>query len=321
MQMDTQSLKEAITAELEVMARADKRIVAVTSDARGSSSLTPYTKALPGQFVECGIAEQDEVGIAAGLASVGKHSYVFAPACFLSARSLEQVKVDVAYSRQNVKIVGVSGGVSYGALGASHHSTHDIAVMRALPDLSVILPSDAAQAVAMLHYIEDNCITTYIRVGKAKLPTIYGDGGLAAGIAPFTYGKANILRDGNDIAIIACGEVTCHAVMAADALKAKGVAARVLDIPCLKPFDCDAVAKAAAQVKCIVTVEEHSVNGGLGATVAQAVCASSHPVRVKCLGLPDEHTIAGTQDEVFKHYGLDAAGIERVALAFLEEQK
>lgn len=347
MQMDTMSLKEAITAELEEMARLDKRIVAVTSDARGSSSLTAYTKALPEQFVECGIAEQDEVGIAAGLASVGKHSYVFAPACFLSARSLEQVKVDVAYSRQNVKIVGVSGGVSYGALGASHHSLHDIAVMRSLPGLAVILPSDAAQAQAMLHDVEERGIGAYIRVGKAKLPTIYGKGGLAAdfcteivsgndsthttamyqdgGFAParkkpFTFGKANILRDGLDITIIATGECTCHAVMAADALKEKGVAARMLDMPCLKPFDSEAVAQAASETKCIVTVEEHSINGGLGAAVAQAVCASSHPVRVKCLGFPDEHTVAGTQAEVFKHYGLDAAGIEKACVEFIKEQ-
>lgn len=320
MQMDTMSLKEAITAELEEMARLDKKIVAVTSDARGSSSLTAYTKALPEQFVECGIAEQDEVGIAAGLASVGKHSYVFAPACFLSARSLEQVKVDVAYSRQNVKIVGVSGGVSYGALGASHHSLHDIAVMRALPGLAVILPSDAAQAQAMLHDVEERGIGAYIRVGKAKLPTIYGKGGLAADVAPFTFGKANVLRDGLDITIIATGECTCHAVMAADSLIEKGVAARVLDMPCLKPFDSEAVAQAASETRCIVTAEEHSVNGGLGAAAAQAVCASSHPVRVKCLGFPDEHTIAGTQAEVFKHYGLDAAGIEKACVEFIKEQ-
>ncbi|MCR5289655.1 MAG: hypothetical protein K6E51_06655 [Treponema sp.] len=314
--MEPISVKEAITAELQALAVHDQRIVAVTSDARGSASLSNYVKALPKQFVECGIAEQDEVGIAAGLAAVGKHPYIFAPACFLSARSLEQVKVDIAYSRQNVKIVGVSGGISYGALGSSHHSTHDIAVMRAIPDLAVVLPSDGVQAVAMLHDLEKRNIPVYIRTGKAKLPILYTE---ETECQPFVFGKAGMIRKGSDITVIACGECVCQAVVASDALKKEGISVRVLDMATLKPFDTDAVVQAAKETGHIITVEEHNINGGLGAAVCQAVCAT-YPIPVTCLALPDEHVVAGNSSEVFAYYGLDASGICNTIHAVLEKK-
>ena len=313
------SCREAMTKTLLELAQKNKDIIAVTSDARGSCSLDEFATSLPDQFVECGIAEQDEVGIAAGLASVGKHPYVFAPACFLSARSLEQIKVDVAYSHQNVKIFGVSGGISYGALGASHHSTHDIAVMRAFPDLAVILPCDGVQTEAMLRAIEQRTGAVYIRAGRAKVPVVYdADNGVEC--EPFVFGKANTIRDGNDMTIIACGELVYKAMQAADKLKEKGLKVRVLDMHTLKPLDTEAVIKAAGETGAIMTVEEHSVYGGLGAAVAQTVCETI-PVPVHVLALPDEYVIAGDSEEVFRHYGLEADGIAAAAEEFIGRKR
>jgi len=299
---ENSSCREKFTETLLELAKENKDIYVVTSDARGSCSLGNFVKELPDQFIEVGIAEQDEIGIAAGLASVGKRPYVCAPACFLTARSLEQVKVDVAYSHQNVKIFGVSGGISYGALGASHHTLHDIAVLRAIPDIMIFLPSDGNQTAAMLKAVEKTDCAAYIRVGRAGVPKIYPDN------APFQIGKANTLREGNDITIIAAGEPVWHALTAADQLSQQGISARVVDMHTLRPFDEETVMKAAKETGMILTVEEHSVNGGLGAAVAQTVC-ESYPVKVHCLGLPDEYLVAGNSSELFQHYGLDAEGI------------
>jgi transketolase len=296
------SCREAFTAELENLARADRRIVALTSDARGSTALAAYAEALPEQFVEVGIAEQNEVGIAAGLAAVGYRPYVCAPASFMSARALEQIKVDVVYSRMNVKIFAVSGGVSYGALGFSHHSLHDIAVLRTFPGLRLVIPCDEVQMIGLLRALEKSDQPAYIRAGKAAMPLVYAPG------TEFEVGKAVRLRDGGDATIVACGEMVAGALAAADALAAEGVQARVLDMHTLHPLDAAAVAAAARETGRIVTVEEHSVNGGLGAAVAQIV-ANHHPVPVRTLGFPDEFPVAGGSGDVFRHYGLDAAGI------------
>lgn len=301
---DALSCRESFTATLIDLAKKDPRIVALSSDARGSTSLSGFAAALPEQYIETGIAEQDEIGIAAGLALVGKHPYVSAPASFLSARSLEQVKVDVAYAKTNVKIFAVSGGVSYGALGATHHSLHDIAVMRAFPSLTVILPCDQRQTEAAIRAVEKKDMPVYFRVGKQALTTVYEKD------APFQIGKANLLREGKDITIIACGETVAHAVQAAGLLAEEGIDVRVLDMHTLKPLDDDAVVRAAKETGAIVTVEEHHIFGGLGAAVAQ-VTAAHCPVPVLQLALPDEDTIAGKPVEVFAHYGIDADGIVR----------
>ncbi|OHE61226.1 MAG: transketolase, partial [Treponema sp. GWA1_62_8] len=217
------SCRESFTSALLRLAKADPRIVALTSDSRGSVSLGEYAAALPAQFVEVGIAEQNEVGIAAGLASCGKTAFVCAPACFLSARSLEQIKVDVAYSGTNVKIVGVSGGVSYGALGTSHHSLHDIAVFRAIHGIIVFLPCDARQTRKMTEWLALNEGAAYMRMGRGAVPDVY-----ETDDPPFVMGKANRLKEGSDLTIIAAGEMVRHALDAALALEAGGVGARVL---------------------------------------------------------------------------------------------
>lgn len=305
------SCREAFCKELTALGRANPDIVALTSDAKGSTALGVFAAALPEQFVEIGIAEQNEIGMAAGLAAVGKRPYVCAPASFLSARALEQIKVDVAYSRTNVKILAVSGGVSYGPLGASHHAVHDIAVLRAIPGIRVILPCDEAQTVGILRELERDDRPAYVRVGKAAMPRVYPEG------ASFAIGRAVTLREGKDCAIIACGEMVAPAVEAAETLAAEGISARVVDMHTLSPLDEEAVL-AAAELGRIITIEEHSVNGGLGAAVAR-LTATHRPVRMRTLALPEhENAVPGPSAAVFKHYGLDRDGLCRAARELMQ---
>ena len=303
--------RKAFTDTLLALAREDKDIVAVTTDARGSVTLGDFAKELPAQFVECGIAEQDAVGISAGLAHSGKKVFCCGPACFYVARSLEQVKVDLAYSGNPVKILGVSGGVAYGALGATHHSLHDIAVLRCFPGMNVVLPPDGRATEKLVRFLVDFPEPVYVRVGRAPVPDVYENEDFT-----FEIGKANTLLEGNDITLIGVGETVYHALQAGKALQAKGIGARVLDLSWIKPFDEEAVRKAARETGRILTVEEHSRFGGLGALVTEAV--SEHPVPVRILGIPDENAIHGTNQEIFHHYGLDADGIEKAALDFLK---
>ena len=301
--------RKSFTDTLLALAKQDKDIIAVTTDARGSVTLGDFAKELPGQFVECGIAEQDAIGISAGLASCGKKVFCCGPACFYVARSLEQVKVDIAYSGNPVTVLGVSGGVAYGALGATHHSLHDIAVLRTFPGMNVILPCDARQTAKVVKMLVDHPAPTYVRVGRAAVPDVYENDDFE-----FRLGKANTLAEGDDLAIIAAGETVYHALQASRSLEKKGIHARVLDLSSIKPFDAEAVRKAAAETGRIITVEEHSIYGGLGALVAE--CLSEHPVPVKILGIPDENVIHASSPEIFAYYGIDAAGIEKAALSF-----
>ena len=301
--------RKSFTDTLLALAKQDKDIIAVTTDARGSVTLGDFAKELPGQFVECGIAEQDAIGISAGLASCGKKVFCCGPACFYVARSLEQVKVDIAYSGNPVTVLGVSGGVAYGALGATHHSLHDIAVLRTFPGMNVILPCDARQTAKVVKMLVDHPAPTYVRVGRAAVPDVYENDDFE-----FRLGKANTLAEGDDLAIIAAGETVYHALQASRSLEKKGIHARLLDLSSIKPFDAEAVRKAAAETGRIITVEEHSIYGGLGALVAE--CLSEHPVPVKILGIPDENVIHATSPEIFAYYGIDAAGIEKAALSF-----
>ena len=303
--------RKSFTDTLLALAREDKDIVAVTTDARGSVTLGDFANELPKQFVECGIAEQDAVGISAGLAHSGKKVFCCGPACFYVARSLEQMKVDMAYSGNPVKILGVSGGVAYGALGATHHSLHDIAVLRAFPGMNVVLPPDGRATEKLVKFLVDFPEPVYVRVGRAPVPDVYENEDFT-----FEIGKANTLLEGNDITLIAAGETVWHALQAGKALQEKGISARVLDLSWIKPFDKEAVLKAARETGRILTVEEHSRFGGLGALVTEAI--SEHPISVRILGIPDENVIHGTNQEIFHHYGLDAIGIEKAALDFLK---
>jgi len=293
--------RKAITETLVELGKKDKRIFALATDSRGSVTLNDFVRELPEQFVECGIAEQDAVGIAAGLACTGLIPFVCGPASFYSTRAAEQIKVDMAYSHTNVKVIGVSGGVSYGALGGTHHAVQDIALMRAIPSLQVILPADANSASAMTRELSKSKEPAYVRVGRGDVEDIYPEN------VDFEIGKAIRLSDGNDAAIIACGEMVAPALRAVEALKKEGVSVKLFDMHTVKPLDTEAVLEAAS-TGFIVTVEEHSIFGGLGSAVSEVV-SQNMPVRMKILGLPDETLYSGTNHQVFEHYGLTSVGI------------
>lgn len=306
--------RQVICDTLIELGGKDKDIVVLTSDSRGSASMTNFAKELPEQFVEVGIAEQNIVGIAAGLAASGKKPYIASPACFLSMRSIEQVKVDVAYSKTNVKLIGISGGLSYGALGMSHHSLQDIAVMRAIPGINIILPADKHETKKMIEALAENTEPTYIRIGRNPVADVYSSDEYG-----FEIGKAVTMSEGTDITIIAAGETVKIAMDAADMLKKKGVSCRVLNMHTIKPLDETEIIKAAKETGCIITVEEHSIYGGLGAAVSEVVTQNC-PVPMKIVGVPDEPAIPGKSEEVFKHYGLTADNISSIALEIIKKK-
>lgn len=303
--------RQAICETLMEHAKTDRDIVVLCSDSRGSASMAPFFEAFPRQAIEVGIAEQDLVGIGAGLAACGKKPWCASPASFLSTRSYEQAKVDVAYSNTNVKLIGISGGVSYGALGMSHHSAQDIAAMSAIPNMRVYLPSDRHQTRKLVEALLGDRQGAYIRVSRNPVEDIYSEDG-----CPFVMDKATVLAEGTDVLLVACGEMVGPALGAAKLLEAGGIHTAVLDMYCLKPFDRETLVRCAEKAKAVVAVEEHAPSGGLGSLVAQAV--SEHcPRRVKCLSLPDAPVITGTAREVFDHYGLNAAGIAAAAKGLL----
>ena len=299
--------KQMICEVLMEAAKTDKDIVALCSDSRGSGSFTAFADNYPEQFVETGIAEQNLVSISAGLAKCGKKAYAVSPACFLSTRSYEQAKVDVAYSNTNVKLIGISGGVSYGALGMSHHSAQDIAAMAAIPNMRVYIPSDHLQTRELVKALLKDEKPAYLRVGRNAVDPVYEEGNV-----PFEMDKAIVICEGTDVAIIACGEMVKPAKDAAELLKAQGISAAVVDMYCVKPLDKVAVVKAAQGAKAVLTVEEHAPFGGLGSMVSQVV-GSECPRKVVNMALPDAPVITGTSKEVFDYYGLNAEGIAKKA--------
>lgn len=303
--------RQAICEVLMEKAKDDKDIVVLCSDSRGSASLAPYAEAFPDQFVEVGIAEQNLVSISAGLAKCGKKPFAASPACFLSTRSYEQAKVDCAYSDANVTLIGISGGISYGALGMSHHSAQDIAAMSAIPNMRVYLPSDRFQTKHLIEALLLDEKPAYIRVGRNAVEDIYTEED-----CPFVMDKATVVTEGTDVAIIACGEMVRPAVDAAVILKEQGINATVVDMYCLKPLDKDAVIQAAENAKAVITVEEHAPFGGLGSMVSQIV-GSECPRKVVNMALPDAPVITGTSKEVFDYYGLTAEGIAEKAKEIL----
>lgn len=287
-------------------AKHDEDICVVTSDSRGSASLTPFTKAYPARCIEVGIAEQNLVGISAGLASAGKKPYVASPASFLTMRSIEQIKVDVAYSNSNVKLIGISAGVSYGALGMTHHSLQDLAVLAAIPNMQIIIPADQFETRKMMQALQYDTKPTYIRVGRNPVEDVHKDDQFE-----FEIGKAITLQEGHDFTIVACGDMVSIALQAAQALAQKDISVRVINMHTIKPFDKECIIKAAQETKGIITMEEHSVHGGLGAMLTQSV-SEFHPTRVKVLAIPDEITISGSGEELFHYYGLSVENVVKV---------
>lgn len=295
--------RKAICDVLLEKAEDDKDIIVLCSDSRGSASLAPFASTYPKQFVETGIAEQNLVSIAAGLAHSGKKCFAASPACFLSTRSYEQCKVDVAYSNTNVKLIGISGGISYGALGMSHHSAQDIAAMSAIPNMRVYLPSDRFQTTKLVKSLLEDNKPAYIRVGRNPVADVYNEEN-----CPFEMDKATVLCEGDDVLLVACGEMVSPAYEAAKLLEESGICATALDMYCVKPLDKETLLAYANKVKAVVTIEEHAPFGGLGAMVSQVI-GSECPRKVINISLPDVPVVTGTSKEVFDHYGMNGMGI------------
>ena len=298
---------EEFADALLALARSNRDMLAVTSDSRGSGKLGPFAAALPEQIIELGIAEQNLVGVSAGLASAGKIVFAVSPACFLTARALEQIKNDVAYSDNPVKLIGISAGVSYGALGSTHHSLHDLAALRAIHNLDIVAPADALETRQVIDAAAQRRRPIYIRFGKAPLYRLH---------APETrleIGRAITLRDGDDVAFIATGETVAHALLAAEHLRERKLNCRVISMHTIKPLDAKAVLRAARDCRAIVTVEEHSVHGGLGEACAGVLMQAGARVPFRIVGIPDEYTVTGSQADIFRHYGITMEGLALTA--------
>lgn len=301
---------EAFADTLLELARADRNIIAVTSDSRGSGKLTPFGQSLPKQIVEMGIAEQNLVGVAAGLASAGKNVFAVSPACFLTARSLEQIKNDIAYSDNPVTLVGISAGVSYGALGTTHHSLHDFAALRAINNLIVIAPADNFETQAAVKFAAATNKPIYLRFGKAPIYELP--------VAPFEAGRARVLRAGNDAALIASGETAIHALLAAEWLAINhNMQCRVLSLHTIKPLDTEVILACAKDCRAVITVEEHMIYGGLGEACAGVIAQSDARCKFKIVGIPDEYTVTGSQADIFRHYGISMEGLAQTALTLI----
>jgi transketolase len=296
--------RDAFAKTIESLADADSRIVAVVSDSVGSSKLVKFRERWPTRLVNVGIAEQTAVAVGAGLANGGKIPFVSAAACFLTARAMEQIKADIAYSNVNVKLIGQSSGVAYGELGPTHHSIEDIAWLRLLTNLTVIVPADPWQTEAALRAAAALDGPVFIRISRMPVPA------LDRAAPAFEIGKAEILAEGNDLAIICNGVMVHRAVAAAALLRAEGIGARVVNMSTVNPLD-EAAILAAADTGAIVTVEEGSVRGGLGGAIAEIV-AGHHPVPMRIMGFPG-FVPTGSAEWLLEHFGLNAQGIADAA--------
>ncbi|MCS7119634.1 MAG: transketolase family protein [Nitrososphaerota archaeon] len=303
--------RKTFSDTLFVKAKTDPSIIVLTTDARFSAAVDNFAEKLPQQFIDVGIAEQNAIGIAAGLSKAGKKPFVFMPACFLTARCVDQIKVDVVYSKANVKLIGVSGGVSYGPLGYTHHAVNDIAIMRTFPGMTVILPADPSQTKAIAEKMVEYEGPAYIRMGRNPVPIVY------EGEANFEVGKANILMDGSDVTIIGTGETTYHCLEAGKKLKKHGISAEVIDMSTIKPLDEKTLLKTSKKNGRVIVVEEHTIHGGLGSAIAEFLI-QNNPVPVKFISLPDEFPISGSQPQIFEYYGLTCEKIVQKTLDFLE---
>lgn len=299
--------RDAYIQALEEMAAGDTRICAVANDSLSSAKLKNFRAKFPDRFVNVGIAEQNMVGVGAGLANGGMIPYVCGAGCFLTARALEQIKTDLAYSKWNVKLCGMSPGMAYGQLGPTHHSIEDLAWTRVLPNMTVIVPADPVETAAVMRYSREHEGPMYLRIARMPVPRVHDDG------YKFELGKAVLLREGTDVTLIACGVLVSRAIDAANSLAARGISARVLNMSTIKPIDREAILDAACTTRGIVTAEEAFATGGLGGAVAE-VLAQEHPAPMRMLGVPDSFPPTGTAQFLLEHFGLTSRGIEQAAL-------
>lgn len=292
--------RDAFSQTVEELAAADSRIVTVVNDSVGSSKLAGFKKRWPERLVNVGIAEQNMIGVGAGLANGGKIPFVSGASCFLTSRSLEQIKADVAYSNTNVKLCGISSGVAYGELGPTHHSIEDMAWLRPLANLTIIVPSDPWETAEAVRFAARHEGPVFIRISRMPVPQLKRER------AVFEIGKAETLRQGNDVAIIANGVMVHRALAAAELLAAENINARVINMSSISPLD-EATIIAAAETGAVVTVEEHNIRGGLGGAVAE-VLATNAPVPMSIMGFP-HFAPTGSAEFLLEHFGLTAGGI------------
>lgn len=297
----------AFAEELIALAREDSRVVAVCNDSVGSSNLVEFAKQFPDRMINVGIAEQDMVGVGAGLALSGYIPFVCGAAPFLTGRALEQIKADVAYSHAPVILCGMSPGMAYGELGPTHHSIEDLSWLRAIAGLGIVVPADPAETRAAVRWAATAATPVFLRVGRFKVPAVTGD-------RPFAFGEADLLRDGSDVTVVATGTMVSRALQAADEAAAEGVSVRVLNMSTIAPLDDDAIRRAMRDTAAIVTVEEATTTGGLGAAVAAVVVAERSPVPMRMLGVHREFAPTGNTAFLLEHFGLTAADIRRAAV-------
>ncbi len=302
--------RDAFVAVLERLGAENPRIVAVCNDSVGSSKLGGFKAKWPERLVNVGIAEQALVGVGAGLANGGLLPFVCGAACFLTGRSLEQIKADIAYSNANVKLIGISSGMAYGELGPTHHSTEDFAWTRVIPNLPVIAPCDSIETAAAIEWAAQYEGPAFLRLSRVGVPDLLPEG------HKFELGKANLLRDGDAITLIANGTVTHRLLKAAEILAGQGIEARVLNMATVRPLDIEAVIAAARETGAILTAEEHSVYGGLGSAIAEVV-VSEAPVPMKILGVPGIFVPTGSAEFLLDEFGMSPAGIAEAAQALI----
>jgi len=305
--------RDAYARALEAMAEKDTRVAVVINDSLSSAKMKDFKAKFPARFVNVGIAEQNMVGVGAGLANGGMVPYLCGAACFLTARAMEQVKVDLAYSKSNVRICGMSSGMAYGQLGPTHHSIEDLAWTRILPNMTVIVPADPIETEMAMRYSLEHTGPMYIRISRIPVRKVHSDG------YKFVLGKAVTLREGRDVTIIANGVVVSRALDAAEVLAANGIQARVLNMSTVKPLDRDSIIRAARETRGIITAEEALTAGGLGGAVAE-VLAVEHPAPMRMIGIPDAFAPTGSAEFLLNHFGISGEGIARAALQLVNRE-
>lgn len=294
------------------LARRDRRVVAISADTLDLIGLRDMEAEFPDRLIDVGIAEQNAMGIAAGLATTGLHPYICGYAPFITARSMEQVRNEVAYANQRVVIGAACGGISLGVSGGTHHALEDLALMRSLPNMTVVVPADAHQTWHATMAAEELGGPCYIRLGgRVEEPPVTPTDG------PFKLGRADLLRAGNDVTLVACGCLVEMALKAAEILASDGIAARVLNMHTIKPLDEEALLAAAVETRGIVTAEEHHLTGGLGGAVAELL-AERHPTHMRFVGMPDEFAVVGPTDKVRDRYGMSPAAIAAAARTLMD---
>lgn len=296
------SIREAFGKKLVELGANNPDIVVLDADVSCSTQTKLFAQAYPERFFDTGIAEQNMIATAAGLALTGKIPFAATFAVFATGRTYDQIRSSVCYQKANVKIIGTHGGITVGEDGATHQALEDVSLMRVLPNMTVIVPADCNECEQALEFASNHVGPVYIRIARNSLPDIYSND------YKFNPYKAVVLKEGSDVTIISNGDVLAEACRAADLLSQKGVSAEIISVPVIKPFDTETIIKSVKKTGFAVTVENHSINGGLGSTVCE-VLSENYPIKVLRIGTNDTFGQSGTPKELLKYYGLDAESI------------